>query len=81
MTILKNIDGALSGLKSAGVSAARAAVQRAIPQVVYDAQRFISNSAVLSTLFGLSGGPDRSSPMGLLGNVSLEHAERMMELA
>lgn len=80
MTILKNIDGAVSGLKSAGASAARAAVQRAMPQVVYDAQRLINNSAILSTLFGLSGVSIRDIPLSLLGGVTLEQAEKVTEL-
>lgn len=80
MAILKNIDGALAGLRSAGASAARAAIQRAVPQVVYDAQRLVSNSAVLSTLFGLSGGSIRSVPTPLLGNVSLERVEEVQNL-
>jgi hypothetical protein len=80
MAILKNVDGALQGLRSAGVSAARAAVQRNLPQVVYDAQRLVNNSAVLSTLFGLSGGSIRDVVTPLLGNVSLEHIERVHAL-
>ena len=70
-----NVAGAIGGLISAGERAAIRAVQRNLPQVVYDAQRLVNNSAILSTLFGLSGVSIRDVPTPLLGHMTLEQAE------